>query len=116
MAYWDRVKKALIRGIKQARARLEPARLGIATGESRANTNRRGTNARGKRVLGEDPDGPVDHQIGRLRLARPDGSPISLVANYAIVSPFTPRAEADFTVGVSRYIQGLAHGRPAGAK
>jgi len=84
VAYWDRVKKDLIRGIKQARARLEPARLGIGTGESHANINRRGTNAQGKSVLGEDPDGPVERQIGLLRLERPDGSPIALVANYAI--------------------------------
>lgn len=83
-AYWDRVKDVLITGIKQARAQLEPARLGVGTGQSHANINRRGTNAAGKSILGQDPDGPVDRQIGLLRLERPDGSPIALVANYAI--------------------------------
>ncbi len=38
----------------------------------------------GKISLGLNPDGPVDRQIGLIRLERPDGSPIALVANYAI--------------------------------
>ncbi len=84
VAYWDWVTDVLIDGIKQARSQLEPARIGIGTGESNANINRRGKNAAGKTVLGEDPDGPVDRQIGLIRLERPDGAPIALIANYAI--------------------------------
>jgi hypothetical protein len=38
----------------------------------------------GKTVLGENPSGPVDRQLGVIRLERPDGSPIGLIANYAI--------------------------------
>ncbi len=84
VAYWDWVTDALIKGIKRARSQLAPARLGIGTGESYANINRRGTNAAGKTVLGEDPDGPVDRQIGLIRLERTDGTPIALITNYAI--------------------------------
>jgi len=84
VAYWDRVTGALIEGIKEARSNLEPARLGIGVGESFANINRRGTNDRGESVLGQDPDAPVDRQLGVLRIERPDGSLIGLVANYAI--------------------------------
>ncbi len=84
VAHWNWVKKVLIEGIVEAQSRLEPARLGIGTGESRANINRRGANAEGKIVLGENPDGPVDRQIGLIRLERLDGSLIGLVANYAI--------------------------------
>ncbi len=82
--HWERVKQVLIEGIQQAQSRLEPATLGIGTGQSQANINRRGTNAKGRSVLGTDPDGPVDRQIGLIRLQRPDGSLIALVANYAI--------------------------------
>jgi hypothetical protein len=84
VAHWDWVKKVLLEGLKEARSRLEPACLGIGTGESYANINRRGTNEEGKSTLGEDPDGPVDRQIGLIRLERPDGSLIALVTNYAI--------------------------------
>jgi hypothetical protein len=38
----------------------------------------------GKISLGLNPDGPVDRQIGLIRVERPDGSLIGLAANYAI--------------------------------
>ena len=82
-AYWDRVTRALIEGVKEARAKLEPARLGVGIGEARANINRRELRD-GRIVLGENPEGPVDRQLGLIRLERPDGSPIGLIANYAI--------------------------------
>lgn len=82
--YWGTLKDALIEGVKEARSRLEPARLGIGVGESFANINRRGRTGDGKSILGVNPEGPVDRQIGLIRLERPDGAPIALVANYAI--------------------------------
>ncbi|MEA1950743.1 MAG: neutral/alkaline non-lysosomal ceramidase N-terminal domain-containing protein, partial [Planctomycetota bacterium] len=83
-AYWARVTDVLVKGIKEAQSRLEPARLGIGSGTARANVNRRGRKADGRIVLGVNPDGPVDRQISLLRLERPDGTPIGLIANYAI--------------------------------
>lgn len=86
---WDReycafVKSTLIAGIKKARAELAPARLATGTGVSRANINRRARDADGKISLGLNPDGPVDRQIGMLRLERADGSLMGLIANYAM--------------------------------
>ncbi|MES2696062.1 MAG: neutral/alkaline non-lysosomal ceramidase N-terminal domain-containing protein, partial [Verrucomicrobiota bacterium] len=86
---WDReyhafVKSSLLSGIREARAKLEPARLAIGTGLSRANINRRARDADGKISLGLNPDGATDRQIGLLRLQRPDGSLLGLVANYAM--------------------------------
>ena len=75
---------SLIAGIKQARSQLTPARLAIGTGASNANINRRGRDPEGKISLGLNPDGPVDRQIGLIRLEHPDGSPIVLIANYAM--------------------------------
>jgi hypothetical protein len=83
-AYWTRVTDLLVEGIREARSQLEPARLGIGTGTASANVNRRERRANGRTVLGVNPDGPVDRQIGLLRLERIDGSPICLIANYAI--------------------------------
>jgi neutral ceramidase len=86
---WDReycefVQTKLIEGIKQAREKLEPARVAIGTGMSRANINRRARDADGKISLGLNPDGPTDRQIGLIRLERPDGTPLGLIANYAM--------------------------------
>jgi len=78
------VEKALIDGIKQARSKLAPARLAIGTGFSTANINRRARDPEGRISLGLNPDGPADRQIGLLRVERPDGSPIALIANYAM--------------------------------
>ena len=83
-AYWTRVTDLLVSGIREAQSRLEPARLGIGSGTAHANVNRRERRADGRTVLGVNPDGPVDRQIGLLRLERTDGTLIGLIANYAI--------------------------------
>lgn len=82
-AYWDFVQTQLLAGVKEARAQLQPARLGVGIGEARANINRRELRD-GKIVLGENPEGPVDRQLGLIRLDTLDGKPIGLIANYAI--------------------------------
>lgn len=82
--YCEFVKTVLVAGIRDARARLAPARIAIGTGFSRANINRRARDADGKISLGLNPDGPADRQIGLLRLESPDGAPLGLIANYAM--------------------------------
>ncbi len=86
---WDReyhafVKAALVQGVKDARAKLAPARIAIGTGFSRANINRRARDVDGKISLGLNPDGPADRQIGLIRLERTDGSLLGVIANYAM--------------------------------
>ena len=82
--YTAGVERSLIDGIKEARAKLEPARMVVGTGFSAANINRRARDPLGHISLGLNPDGPADRQIGLIRLERPDGSPIALIANYAM--------------------------------
>ena len=86
---WDReyaalVKDALVAAVRDAAAKLEPARIAFGQGISMANINRRARDVDGQVSLGLNPDGPVDRQIGLIRLERPDGAPIALVANYAM--------------------------------
>ena len=83
-AYTDRVKKSLIDGIKEAHAKLAPATLEVGTGMSLANINRRARDPQGHILLGLNPYGPADRQIGLLRLKRLDGSVMALIANYAM--------------------------------
>src|SRR5579872_3414432 len=82
--YTARAEKLLIDGIKEAQAKLAPARLAVGTGFSAANINRRGRDVNGHISLGLNPDGPTDRQIGLIRLERPDGTPIALIANYSM--------------------------------
>ncbi len=83
-AYANFVEQALVNGVKEARSRLEPAKLGAGWGFSRANINRRSRDVGGVTSLGMNPDGPVDRKIGLIRLERTDGALLALVANYAI--------------------------------
>jgi neutral ceramidase len=82
--YLAQVKSALRQGIAEARSKLGPARVATGVGRANANINRRAKDLDGTVSLGYNPDGPVDRQIGLLRLERPDGTPIALIANYAM--------------------------------
>jgi len=82
--YTNFVTGALIQGVKDATAKLEPATLAVGSGVSFGNINRRAKDVDGSVTLGLNPDGPVDHQIGLLRLERADHSAIAVVANFAM--------------------------------
>lgn len=82
--YLEFIRTSLIAGIKDARSKLAPARVTTGVGMARANINRRARDLDGTVSLGLNPDGPADRQIGLIRLERPDGSPVALIANYAM--------------------------------
>lgn len=82
--YTAQVEEKLIKGILEGLKNLEPARLGVGWGKSRANINRRALDVNGKASLGMNPDGAVDRNIGLLRIDKEDGSPLALISNYAI--------------------------------
>ena len=83
-AYTEMFEQKLIDGIGEARAKLAPARLAAGWGFSQANINRRALDIDGKASLGLNPDGPVDRKIGLIRIDKEDGTPMALIANYAI--------------------------------
>jgi neutral ceramidase len=82
--YTEYIVQTLVEGAQKALAQLAPARLATGTGMSFANINRRARDVDGRISLGLNPDGPTDRQIGLLRLDKPDGSPLALIANYAM--------------------------------
>jgi hypothetical protein len=82
--YSSWVQQKLINGIKEAQAKLEPARLGFGGGLAMANINRRARNEEGPAFLGLNPDGPVDRRIGLIRLEKADGTLFAMIANYAM--------------------------------
>jgi neutral ceramidase len=82
--YTARTTRALIEAVRTARDSLEPARIAFGTGIAAANINRRAKDVDGRVSIGLNPDGPVDRQVNVIRLDRPDGSLIALIANYAM--------------------------------
>lgn len=83
-AYTAMIEQKLIEGIGDARSKLTEAKLSVGWGFSQANINRRAIDVNGEASLGMNPDGPVDRRIGLLRIDKPDGKPIALMANYPI--------------------------------
>ncbi len=82
--YADNTERKLLDAVAQAVKNLEPARLSAGWGHSNANINRRARNAEGRTNLGYNPDLPVDRRIGMLRIDKADGSPMTIIANYAM--------------------------------
>jgi Neutral/alkaline non-lysosomal ceramidase, N-terminal len=86
---WNRdyaalVKDSLVRAVKDAKSKLEPARIAFGQGIAMANINRRAKDVDGKISLGLNPDGPADRGIGLVRIERSDGGLLALIANYAM--------------------------------
>ncbi len=107
--YSASVEKALIEGIKQARSKLEPARLGVGWGFAMANINRRAQDVEGPAFLGLNPDGPADRRIGLLRLEKADGTLLALIANYAmhgtVLGPANTLISGDAPGIVAQYVE-----------
>jgi hypothetical protein len=82
--YTRRTTAALIDAVRTARDTLEPARIAFGTGVAFANINRRAKDVDGRISIGLNPDGPVDRQFNLIRLSRPAGGLIALIANYAM--------------------------------
>ncbi|MBT4612570.1 MAG: hypothetical protein HOC05_21170 [Gemmatimonadetes bacterium] len=66
----------------QAIAALQPARLGLGWGQSDIGINRREWHD-GRIVLGNNPEGPVDHSVGLVRIETTDRRPLATLLNYA---------------------------------
>ncbi|HXW04547.1 MAG TPA: neutral/alkaline non-lysosomal ceramidase N-terminal domain-containing protein [Vicinamibacterales bacterium] len=86
---WDReytrlVTRTLLDAVQSLRERLEPAQIAFGSGMALANINRRARDVDGQVSIGLNPEGPVDRQFNLIRLTRPDGGLIAVVANYAM--------------------------------
>lgn len=107
--YTNMMEQKLIDGIKEAREKLAPAKLGTGWGFSQANINRRAIDIDGKASLGLNPDGPVDRRIGVIRLEEADGSPLALIVNYAIhgtvLGPQNTLISGDAPGVVAQYVE-----------
>ncbi|NKB67962.1 MAG: hypothetical protein GKR89_12955 [Candidatus Latescibacteria bacterium] len=68
---------------RQAWDALQPGRLGVGWGETGIGINRREQKLDGRMVLGQNPDGSVDRQVGVARLEDESGAPLATLVNAA---------------------------------
>ncbi|HVC92575.1 MAG TPA: neutral/alkaline non-lysosomal ceramidase N-terminal domain-containing protein [Pirellulales bacterium] len=99
-----------------ANARLAPARLGVAKGHVPLGTNRRERLADGRVIIGENPTGAVDHELGVVRVDFLNGQPLATIliaaCHTVVLGPKTTALSPDF-VGAAREIVERASGAPA---
>lgn len=89
---------------------MEPANVMAGTGRSEIAINRRFQRPEDDRtIVGRNPDGPVDHEVGVLRFDTVAGEPLAAVVNYAChpitVGPDNDQITPDFPGVVKRVVE-----------
>ena len=108
-AYTATVEDATIEAIRQAKAKMQPARVGIGTGKAYLNVNRREcAPGRGCR-LGQNPDFPSDKTVAVVKFESMAGKPIALLINYAVhdvvMGPDNLQVTGDLVGATSRFVE-----------
>lgn len=83
--YTDKVYEQIVDVARQAKALLQPARVGIGTGTADVNTNRDVLTKEGW-MLGVNPDGPSDKRVWVVKFETMSGKPLAFLMNYAVHS------------------------------
>lgn len=107
--YGEVVLAGIMDAVEQAQKHLEPVRVGTGTGQAYINMNRDEAFAGGF-ILGQDPEGPSDKTVRVVGFFRADGSPLAILANYAVhaVSLYSSDTAGDHAAMVSADIPGIA--------
>ena len=90
--YYDVIKAGVVEAARQAKAHLQPARMGFGTGKAYVNVNRDEPYVVGNRNelldhrygLGANPDRPSDKTVAVLKFESLSGDPIAILINYAV--------------------------------
>ena len=110
-AYRAHVEHVLAGVARQAWDALQPVRLGVGWGETGIGVNRRERKADGRMVLGQNPAGPVDRQVGVARLEDEAGVPLATLVNAAChpvcQSSRMQRLSADFPGAMRQVVERL---------
>ena len=81
-AYIRSLSHLCLSAVSQAHAAMLPARLTGGSGRLAVSVNRREKLPDGRVVLGLNDRGPVDHQVGVVRIDSCDGRPLAALVNY----------------------------------
>jgi neutral ceramidase len=114
--YNKQLENATIQAIRKAKENLQPAKIGIGTGKTYVNINRREYSPETGWWLGYNPDGPSDKTVTVVRLDALSGKPIALLINYAVhvvvMGPENEQVSGDLAGATSRYVENYYRGKP----
>jgi len=77
------VENGMIEAVRQAKANLQPARMGFGRGNAYINANR-DQKVGDRYVLGYNPEGPSEKTVDVLKFESLSGEPIAFLINYAV--------------------------------
>ncbi len=107
--YTEKLKQATVEAVRQAKARLQPARVGYGAGRAYVNVNRRELTPDRGWWLGFNPDGVSDKTLAVLRFETDAGVPIAFLINYAVhavvMGPENYQISGDIAGATSRYVE-----------
>jgi len=108
LAYTKVIYDQIVAVVQQAKAALQPARVGIGTGKADVNTNRDEYTAQGWK-LGTNPDGPSDKTVWVTKFETISGDPIAILMNYAVhavvLGPENTLVTGDLAGAAEQYVE-----------
>ena len=81
--YWDSLPERVATAVNAARHSAKPAHVGVGTGSSSINVNRRPALDNGTLFTGRNWEGTVDQEVGVVAINDTDGNPIATLLNFA---------------------------------
>ena len=100
---------SMLEAVRQAKAKLEPARVGYSTGASYLNVNRDGIDPDTRKwIQYSNLDAASDKTVAVLTFEKPTGEPIAVYVNYAmhpINGYVLDIVSGDFAGAMSRYVE-----------
>ena len=107
-AYTKVIYDQIVAVVQQTKAALQPARVGIGTGQADVNTNRDEYTAEGWK-LGVNPNGPSDKTVWVVKFETTSGDPIAILMNYAVhavvLGPDNTLVSGDLAGVAERYVE-----------
>jgi len=108
------LEEKIMQGLREAAARLQPARVAWGTGQSHINVNRDRVDPVTNRWWeGPNYDGVSDKTVAVVRFETPAGQPIAVYYNYAVHAVLTgtlDKISGDIPGATSRYLEGSLGG------
>ena len=105
----EKFEQKIFASVKEAKAKLQPARIGYGTGVSYINVNRNIIDPQTRRWWeGPNYDGPSDKTVAVVTFERLDGTPIAVYYNYAMHAVILGQLDmvsGDVPGAASRYIE-----------
>jgi len=108
------IEKKIAGAVVLAHRSVAEAALGSGKGRARIGINRRERKPDGSTSLGKNPEGPIDPDVGVLRVDGPSGEPLALVVNHAchpvILGGSNYLVSADYPGQVAAFVESVYPG------